>query len=321
MSGLSTQTSRTDSIPQWRSRPLGVRLRSWLPKYLAVTPYFVLFTVFGLIPVIFTMALAFTNWSGLGDIKWIGFTNFEFLLSDPLFYRSLYNTLILWAMTTIPCLTLATLVALMLNSTLRFSATYRVIYLLPNITSMVAMGLLFGSIFSSQFGMANALLHLVGASSIPWLQSEWGIKIAISTLSAWSFVGYNAMMILAGLQAIPKQIFEAAAIDGATSWKRFWHVTLPQLRPIILFITVMSTIGSLQSFTEAQVLTSSQTSGAASAGGLGNSGLTMVLYFYSVAFQENRYGYGATIAWGVFVIVLFFSVINWIVVNRRKDRS
>lgn len=306
---------------QWRKKPLSVRLRSWMPKYLAVSPYFILFTIFGLVPVVFTMGLAFTNWSGLGKIKWIGFTNFEFLITDPLFYRSLYNTLVLYVMTTVPCLALATIVALMLNSTLRFSTTYRVIYLLPNITSMVAMGILFGSIFSSQFGMANAFLKIFGAGPIPWLQSEWGIKIAISTLSAWSFVGYNALMILAGLQAIPKQIYEAASLDGADSWRRFWYVTLPQLRPIILFITLMSTIGSLQSFTEAQVLTSSQTSGAASAGGLGNSGLTMVLYFYSVAFQENRYGYGATIAWGVFIIVLAFSVINWIVVNRRKDKS
>lgn len=309
-----------DDTHTWRRRPLSVRLRSWLPKYLAVTPYFVMFAIFGLIPVIFTMALAFTNWSGLGEIQWIGLTNFEFLIQDPLFYRSLYNTLVLWIMTTVPCLTLATIVALMLNSTIRFSTTYRVIYLLPNITSLVAMGILFSSIFSSQFGLANALLHVFGADPVPWLQSEWGIKIAISTLSAWSFVGYNALMILAGLQAIPKSIYEAAEIDGATPWKRFWHITLPQLRPIILFITLMSTIGSLQSFTEAQVLTSSKTSGAAAAGGVGNSGLTMVLYFYSVAFQENRYGYGAAIAWGVFIIVLFFSILNWIVVNRRKDR-
>ena len=182
------------------------------------------------------------------------------------------------------------------------------------------MGILFSSIFSSQFGLANAVRNLLGQENIAWLQNEWGIKIAISSLTVWSFVGYNALLILAGLQAIDKTQYEAAAIDGANGWQTFFHVTLPQLRAIVLFITLMSTIGSLQSFTEAQVLTSSQSAGAASAGGVNNSGLTMVLYFYSVAFQENRYGYGATIAWGVFVVVLFFSIINWLV-TREHDRK
>ena len=209
----------------------------------------------------------------------------------------------------------------MLNSTLRFSTTYRVIYLIPNVTSLVAMGILFSSIFSSQFGIANAIINLFGFENLNWLQNEWGIKIAISALTTWSFTGYNALLILAGLQAIDKTQYESAAIDGANGWQTFFRVTLPQLRPIVLFITLMSTIGSLQSFTEAQVLTSSMSSGAASAGGVNNSGLTMVLYFFSVAFQENRYGYGATIAWGVFVIVLFFSIINWLVTRERKERG
>ncbi|WP_216666157.1 carbohydrate ABC transporter permease [Actinomyces faecalis] len=292
---------------------------SWSP-YLAISPYFLFFLAFGAMPMVFTMLLAFTNWSGLGDIHFIGLENFQYLITDRLFYKSLSNTLILWVMCTVPTLTLATIVALMLNSTLRLSTTYRVIYLVPNVTSMVAMGILFSSIFSSRFGLANALVSLFGGDPIPWLQSEWGIKIAIACLTTWSFVGYNALLILAGLQAIDKTQYEAAAIDGANSWQIFFKITLPQLRPIVLFVTLMSTIGSLQSFTESQVLTSSNSSGAASAGGVGNSGLTMVMYFYSVAFQENRYGYGAAIAWGVFVVVMFFSAINWLVTKEQKGR-
>ena len=295
-------------------------MRKALPIYAALSPYFFFFLVFAAIPMIFTLLLAFTDWSGLGSGHFVGLENFTYLISDHLFYKSLGNTLILWAMGTIPTLIIATIVALMLNKTMRFSTTYRVIYLVPNITSMVAMGILFSSIFSSQFGLANAVRNLLGQENIAWLQNEWGIKIAISSLTVWSFVGYNALLILAGLQAIDKTQYEAAAIDGANGWQTFFHVTLPQLRAIVLFITLMSTIGSLQSFTEAQVLTSSQSAGAASAGGVNNSGLTMVLYFYSVAFQENRYGYGATIAWGVFVVVLFFSIINWLV-TREHDRK
>ena len=270
-----------------RRPSVGRRMRKALPIYAALSPYFFLFLVFAAIPMVFTLLLAFTDWSGLGSANFVGLENFRYLISDHLFYKSLGNTLILWAMGTIPTLIIATIVALMLNKTMRFSTTYRVIYLVPNITSMVAMGILFSSIFSSQFGLANAVRNLLGQENIAWLQSEWGIKIAISSLTVWSFVGYNALLILAGLQAIDKTQYEAAAIDGANGWQTFFHVTLPQLRAIVLFITLMSTIGSLQSFTEAQVLTSSQSAGAASAGGVNNSGLTMVLYFYSVAFQET----------------------------------
>jgi ABC-type sugar transport system permease subunit len=323
---MSTTTIRrggsnvSPPVDNFRTLSTGQRARRALPLYGALSPYFFFFFAFGAMPMLFTMALAFTNWSGLGDIEFIGFENFTYLVSDPLFYKSLGNTLILWVMGTVPTLTFATIIALMLNSTLRFSTTYRVIYLIPNVTSLVAMGILFSSLFSSQFGIANAIVNLLGFENVNWLQNEWGIKVAISALTTWSFVGYNALLILAGLQAIDKTQYESASLDGAGAWRTFFLITLPQLRPIVLFITLMSTIGSLQSFTEAQVLTSSLSSGAASAGGVGNSGLTMVLYFYSVAFQENRYGYGATIAWGVFVVVMFFSAINWIVTKERKER-
>ena len=297
---------------------LKLRGRRALPLYAAVSPYYLLFALFSAAPILFTAFISITNWSGLGDFQIIGLKNFEYLLTDKLFWKSFANTLILWVMSTIPCLTLATLVALALNSSKRFSNTYRVVYLLPNVTSMVAMGILFSSIFSSNFGLANAFLNMIGVGNIPWLQTEWGIKIAISALSAWSFVGYNALIILAGLQAIPKEIYEAASLEGAGPVRQFFHITLPLLRPIVMFVTIMSTIGSLQSFTESQVLTSAKAGSAAASGGVGNSGLTMVMYFYSVAFQENRYGYGAAIAWGIVVIVLVFAIINFIATKERR---
>lgn len=312
---LNPACATGDRCVRGRRQP---RLAPVWPQYVAISPYFVFFLVFGVAPMAFTMLLAFTNWSGLGDIRFVGLENFRYLLTDRLFYRALTNTLVLWVMGTVPTLVLATILALMLNSVLRFSTVYRVIYLVPNVTSLVAMGILFSSVFSSQFGLANALIGVLGAGKIAWLQTPWGIKIAISCLTTWSFVGYNSLLILAGLQAIDKTQYEAAAVDGASSWTIFFRITLPQLRPIVLFVTLMSTIGSLQSFTESQVMTSSMSTGSASAGGVGNSGLTMVMYFYSVAFQENRYGYGAAIAWGVFVVVMFFSLLNWMVTRERK---
>ncbi|MCI1748935.1 MAG: sugar ABC transporter permease [Acidipropionibacterium sp.] len=281
-------------------------------------PFFAAFAIFMMLPILFTLGIAFTDWKGIGKFHFVGTQNFQYLLGDPLFWKSLLNTVVIGIMATVPCLVLATLVALGLNSTVRFSNTYRVAYLIPNITSLVAMGILFSSIFSSNFGIANALLNWIGLSPIRWMQTEWGIKVAISTLSCWSFVGYNSLLILAGLQSIDKQVYEAAHLDGAGPVRTFFSITLPLLRPIVIFVTIMSTIGSLQSFTEAQVMTSSQTSGSANAGGVGNSGLTMVLYFYSVAFQENRYGYGATIAWGVMIVVVIGTIINWYVTKERS---
>lgn len=298
---------------------LNVRGKQTLPLYGAVLPYYLLFGAFAALPIAFTAMIAFTNWTGLGDFDWVGTKNFEYLISDKMFWKAFSNTVILWIMSTVPTLTIATLVALALNSTMRFSSTYKVIYLLPNVTSLVAMGILFSSIFSSNFGLANAFLDLIGISPIRWLQTEWGIKVAISSLTAWSFVGYNALIILAGLQAIPRGLYEAAALDGAGPIRQFFSITVPSLRPIILFVTIMSTIGSLQSFTESQVMTSSHSGGSSSAGGVGNSGMTMVLYFYSVAFQENRFGYGAAIAWGIVVIVLAFAFINYLVARNREN--
>lgn len=306
--------------PGGRPRHRRRLLRAW-PQYLAISPFYVIFTIFGLIPIIFTMALAFTDWDGLGPITWVGTRNFGYLVHDPLFYKSLLNSLILWVMGTTPTLILATVTALLLNKITRFANVYKVIFLLPNITSLVAMGILFTAIFSGQSGIANWIIGLFGFNRVDWLNNVWGIKIAIATLSSWSFIGYNALIVLAGLQSLPKSVHEAAALDGANGWQTFWRVTLPMLRPIVIFITLMSTIGSLQGFTEAQVLTSRNAGSAAAAGGLDNSGLTMVLYFFSVAFLENRYGYGATISWGVFVVVTFFSIINWLVTRGSKEES
>src|SRR5699024_2930855 len=139
----------------------GVRGRRARAMYVAVAPYFLLFAVFSAIPIAFTMFLAFTNWRGIGSWDMVGLTNFEYLLHDPLFWKSLKNTLLLWVMATVPCLTLATLVALALNSAVRFSTAFRVAYLVPNITPLLAMGILFSSIFSSNFGNANLLLNRV----------------------------------------------------------------------------------------------------------------------------------------------------------------
>lgn len=296
--------------------------RRFVPLYVSISPYYLLYIGFSALPVLFTVWLSFQHWDGfaLDQATFVGLANFDYLIHDTVFFHSIANTFIIWIMSTVPTLVFGLIVAVMLNAAVRFSTTFKVAYFLPNITSMVAMGVLFGSIFSSQFGIANGILHMFGIGNVRWLQTEWGIKFVIAALSTWSWVGYNALIYLAGLQSIPGEVYEAAKIDGANAVKTLLYVTLPQLRPVVLFTVIMSTVGGLQSFTEAQVLTSAQSGNSLSAGGVGQSGLTMVLYFYSVAFKDNNYGYAAAVAWGIFIIVTIFTILNWKVTQGRSGK-
>lgn len=306
---------------QMRNKSLARRMREGLPQYLGISPYYLLYLTFSAMPVAFTAWLAFQRWDGFGleGAQFVGLDNFRYLISDTVFWHAVSNTFILWFMSTVPTLVLAMLVALMLNASIRYSTTFKVMYFLPNITSIVAMGVLFGSIFSSRFGLLNGLLYTLGIDPVPWMQTEWGTKVAIASLSVWAWVGYNALIYLAGLQAVPHELYESAKLDGANTWQTFWNITLPQIQPIVLFTIIMSTIGGMQSFTEAQVMTSGNSTNSLSAGGTGQSGLTMVLYFWAVAFKDNNYGYGAAIAWAVFVIVMLFTIINWRLTRRKSS--
>lgn len=289
------------------------RRRRWryLPHYLAVAPFFVLFAVFGLYPVLYSLYLALQRWDGVGPMKYVGLENFRFLATDSVFWHSIGNTLLIWVMSTIPMIVLALLVALGLNSSIRHKGALRIAYFLPNVTSVVAMSLVFGSIFSGQFGILNWVAGLFGIGDIPWLTDPWGIRCAISLMVVWRWTGYNAIILLTGLQALPKDVFEAARIDGAGPVQTFFRITLPLLRPVLLFSVVMSAIGGMQIFTETQVLLGNR-------GGPGSAGLTMVLYFYNTAFGGNDFGYGAAIAWGIFLVVVLFSVLNWRLVQRPE---
>ncbi|WP_305919226.1 carbohydrate ABC transporter permease [Nonomuraea turcica] len=300
-----------------RARPERAWRRYW-PQYLSISPFFLLFTVFMLVPVLFSLFLAFHKWDGLGEMEFVGPRNFELLMQDGRFWLALQNTFLIWFMSTIPMLFLALVVANMLNSAVRFAGFYRIAYFVPNVTSVVAVTIFFGSVFSTNFGLINAILQGLSASPVPWLVNEWTIKIVIAAIIGWQWTGYNAIIYLAGLQAIPSELYEAAKIDGAGPVQLFFRVTIPMLRPIILFTVVVSTINGMQIFTEPQVLFGINSANNASSGGPGGAGLTAILYFYREAFNNNDYGYGAAIAWAVFVVILLFTAINWRLVQRRE---
>lgn len=285
------------------------RRLKYLPQYLAISPFFVLFAVFGLYPVLYSLYLALQRWDGVGPMKFVGLGNFQFLVTDPVFWDSIGNTLVIWVLSTVPMTALALLIAVGLHSSIRFKGAFRIAYFLPNVTSIVAMSLVFGSIFSSEFGILNWFLGLLGIDPVPWLTDPWAIRGAISIMIVWRWVGYNAIIFLAGLQALPSDVYEAARVDGAGPVRTFFRITLPLLRPVLLFSVVMSAISGLQIFTESQILLGNR-------GGPDEAGMTMVLYFYDNAFVNSDFGYGAAIAWGIFVVVVLFAILNWRLIQR-----
>lgn len=296
------------------SRPARYRRSVWSywRFYLALSPFYILFAVFGLYPIASTVLLAFQRWDGLSARRFTGLDNFKYLIEDSTFWLSLKNTLVLFVMSTAPTLVIALLLAVMLQSAVRFTSVYRIAYFIPNVTSLVAMAIFFGAVFSTNFGLINAALRSLGLPEQDWLGQPWGIKIAVSTMIVWQWVGYNTLIYLAGLQAIPREQYEAAKVDGAGAVRTLFSITLPQLRPIILFTVIISTIGGLQTFTEPQVMTGND-------GGPGQSGLTVVMFFYKQAFLNNDYGYAAAIALSIFMLVLLFTAINWRIFRTREE--
>ncbi|MFI8892885.1 carbohydrate ABC transporter permease [Streptomyces paradoxus] len=293
--------------------------RRYVPPLLAISPFYVLFAVFGAFPVVFSMYLSFQDWDGIGDMRFVGLKQYGWLVQDSVFWHAVLNTFEIWFLSTVPMLFLALVLAFLLHSQVRFAGAYRVAYFIPNVTSMVAMTIVFGSVFA-QAGLANAVLRAVGLDGIGWLSSEWGIKSSVSIMIIWRWVGYNALIFLAGLQAIPTEHFEAARVDGANSWQTLFRVVLPQLRPVVLFAAVTSTINGLQIFTESQVLF--QSTDVGTTGGPGQEGMTIVLYLWQKAFKEHQFGYGAAMGWLLFAIIAVFTIINWRLVSGsdRDDR-
>ena len=220
------------------------RRRENLPLYIAISPFYLLFAVFGLFPILFSIVLSFTDWDGMGEISFVGLAQYQFLVTDDRFWNAVGNTFIIWILSTVPMLFLAMAIAFLLHQNIRFTPLYRVAFFLPNVTSMVAMAIVFGSVFSDTFGLVNSAMTALGLDAVPWLSSPWGIKITIAAMVIWRFTGYNAIIYLAGLQSIPTDLYDAAKVDGANLAQVFFRITVPMLRPIILFTVITSTIAA-----------------------------------------------------------------------------
>ncbi|HEY0539343.1 MAG TPA: sugar ABC transporter permease [Actinoallomurus sp.] len=294
---------------RWRIRLS--RLDVSLSPYLYISPFYLLFLVFGLFPLGYTFWVSLNHWEIIGGHEFIGLQNYSRLLTDDQFWNAVGNTFAMFLIATVPQLMLALLLANTLNRKMRAPTLFRMGVLLPLVTSVAAVAIVFTQIFGRDYGMANWMLHFFGVHKVDWQANKWSAWLAIATMVDWRWTGYNALIFLAGMQAIPRSLYEAAAIDGATRMRQFWRITVPLLRPTIVFVTIISTIGGLQLFTEPVLFNSGYMNG----GSLRQS-QTVAMYMFENAFQRFQYGYGSAVAWMLFLLILIFSLLNFLIIRR-----
>lgn len=235
----------------------------------------------------------------LSPPKWIAFGNYGRLLHDPLFWRSLYNTLY-YTIISVPVSTvLAIAVALLLNMKVHGQSIYRTIFYLPSVVPIVASSVLWLWLFNPSFGLINSFLRAVGLPAPGWLFSQLWVKPSLIIMGLWG-LGAPIVIYLAALQGVPQELYEAAELEGCGRWRRIWHITVPMISPVILFNVIMGLINSFQYFTQAYVMTQ---------GGPDNASLFYAVYLYRQAFQYLNFGYASAMAWLLFIVILAATVL------------
>ena len=277
-----------------------------------LSPWLLTLGVFWLYPLLYSFYLSFTRYSTLGNkATWIGLDNYTRLFNDPVFWKALANTAI-FVVGTIPFTTVfALLLAVLLNKNIAWKSFYRAAYFIPSVTSIVVLSLIFTNLYAHD-GYINSLLSMLG---VPYPKDGWLLNTgtalpAIMAMDVWIAIGYYVVLFLASLQTIPKDLYEAADLDGASGWQQFLGITLPGIRPMLLFVIVINTIRSFQVFTEVYVMTK---------GGPLNSTTTLVYQIYEKAFvQSDAMGYASAIAYVVFLLILAVSLVQFRLLGREK---
>ena len=270
--------------------------------------------IFGIFPILYTSYMAFFSWDPLGEKIFIGLANFTNLLADDTLWKALRNTLSIWVLGTVPQLALALYMATLLNRTrLKFSGFWRSAILIPNVTSVLAIAVIFSSLYGRDFGLINYALSFFGIDKINWMNGTFSSHVEIATMIIWRWTGYNALIYLAAMQSIPKELYESAQLDGANGWEQFRFITLPGIRNVLIFTVTMSTIGGLQTFNEPYIL-------GGITGGNDKQFYTLAMFLYEEAFRKFQFGYGAAIGIFIFFCVVIFALINATIASKiAKD--
>lgn len=289
--------------------------------YLFVLPFVIVFLVFSVYPVLRTLFLSFTNYKGYGDPVWAGIDNYIRVVKDKFFWRDLWNTIKIWGVNIILQLGLAFLLTIVfsdLKYKIRGLSVFRAIFYLPNLIAATSVAFLFKTLLDWKYGSFNQMLLALGVTQqqINWLGSTSTAPWVISVIQTWMWFGNSFIVLMAGVQGIPKDYFEAAAIDGAGRWKVFGKITLPLIRPIMLYVFITSLIGGLQLFDLPFLM---QGVAPGTEGQPSGSLQTVVMYLYKFGFETHQVGYAAAIAYTLFFIILIVSIIQFKTIGREED--
>lgn len=303
--------TRADASTSRPPAPLRKRLARWDVKaspYAYISPFFILFGIVGLFPLLYTAYVSLHDWEligGQGDF--VGFDNFVFVLQQPVFWNSLGNTVSIFLLSTVPQVAIALVLASLLHANLRARTFWRMGVLLPYVIAPVAVSLIFSRMFADQSGLVNSLLGLLGMESIGWHRDSLPAHTVIATMVNFRWTGFNTLVLLAAMQAISRDLYEAATLDGAGRVRQFFSVTVPSIRPTIIFVVITSTIGGLQIFDEPRLY---DTQGL---GGSSGQWKTITLYLYELGWNQQRLGRAAAVAWLLFLLIIVFALVgNWL---------
>jgi len=290
------------------------RLSRWdvrFSPYLYISPFFILFALVGLFPLLYTAWVSVHDWNligGQGDF--VGIDNYVTVLSQPYFWTSLRNTFSIFLFSSVPQVLLAMGIAAFLDYNLRAKTLWRMGVLLPYVVAPVAVALIFSNLFGDRYGLINDLLGGLGVDPIRWHVDIIPSHLAIATMVNFRWTGYNALIFLAAMQAVPRDYYEAAIIDGANRWRTFVSITIPLLRPVVIFVIITSTIGGLQIFDEPRMFDQ------AGQGGANRQWQTLTLYIYELGWGQRNFGRASAVAWLLFLIILLIAALNFVITRR-----
>ncbi len=300
-----------------RRARLSIRAREAIWAYVFLLPWILGFVIFLVGPMIASLYFSFTEYKVVKPPVWLGLANYTRMLEDQLFYHSLRVTATYTVFSVPLGIVVGMALAVLLNQAVRLGGLFRTVFYLPSVISGVAVAIVFAWIFNFRFGILNYFLSLVGIQGPNWLGHPRWVLWAFVLMSLWG-VGGNTVIFLAALQGVPVQLHEAAQIDGASAWRRFWRITLPMVSPAILFVLIMGIIGTLQTFTQAYIMTG---------GGPANATLFYLLYLYKNAFNWFEMGYASALAWVLFAIILVLTLIlmrssaRWVYYESAAERG
>ena len=302
--------------PARQPRRIAVRqtMSRWdvkLSPYLYISPFFVLFLVVGLFPLVYTAYVSVHEWDLLGGKgEFTGLENYRDVLGDRYFWNALQNTLSIFVLSSGPQIVLALLIAALLDANLRGRTFYRMGVLIPFVVAPVAAALIFGNLFGDKYGLVNQGLEVIGLEPVRWHVDRLSSHLAIATMVNWRWTGYNALIFLAAMQAIPRDLYEAAAIDGASKVRQFFSVTLPMLRPAVIFVVITSTIGGLQIFAEPRLFDGT------GLGGADRQYQTITMYLWELGWRVRNLGTASAVAWLLFGLIVLFALVNLLLTRR-----